>query len=111
MTRISLLGMEVDRLDEREAVETILDATGEDRGGVVMTPNLEHLSEYRTSREVREAIDDAEIVVADGMPLIWASRLQRTPLPERVAGSNLISRDRKSTRLNSSHVAISYAVF
>src|SRR5215470_9863847 len=90
MTRISLLGMEVDRLDEREAVETILDASGEDRGGVVMTPNLEHLSEYRTSPEVREAFDDAEIVVADGMPLIWASRLQRTPLPERVAGSDLI---------------------
>jgi N-acetylglucosaminyldiphosphoundecaprenol N-acetyl-beta-D-mannosaminyltransferase len=90
MTRISLLGMEVDRLDEREAVETILDASGEDRGGVVMTPNLEHLSEYRASPEVREAFDDAEIVVADGMPLIWASRLQRTPLPERVAGSDLI---------------------
>jgi N-acetylglucosaminyldiphosphoundecaprenol N-acetyl-beta-D-mannosaminyltransferase len=28
-------------------------------------------------------------VVADGMPLVWASRLQGTPLPERVAGSNL----------------------
>src|SRR4029453_11632952 len=33
----------------------------------------------------------ASLVVADGMPLIWASRLQRTPLPERVAGSSLIS--------------------
>jgi N-acetylglucosaminyldiphosphoundecaprenol N-acetyl-beta-D-mannosaminyltransferase len=30
------------------------------------------------------------MLVADGMPLIWASRLQRTPLPERVCGSNLI---------------------
>jgi N-acetylglucosaminyldiphosphoundecaprenol N-acetyl-beta-D-mannosaminyltransferase len=32
----------------------------------------------------------ARLVVADGMPLIWASRLRGTPLPERVAGSNLI---------------------
>ena len=32
----------------------------------------------------------ATLRTADGMPLIWASRLQRTPLPERVAGSDLI---------------------
>jgi len=31
------------------------------------------------------------LIVADGMPLIWASRIQGTPLPERVAGSSLIS--------------------
>ena len=77
MTRISLMGMEVDRVDEREAIETIIEASGRDRGGVVMTPNLEHLSSYRTSPEVREAFDGAELVVADGMPLIWASRFQK----------------------------------
>src|ERR1700754_3747533 len=90
MTRVSLMGMEVDGVDEREAIETIIEASGRDRGGVVMTPNLEHLSEYRTSPEVREAFDDAEIVVADSMPLIWATRLQRTPFPTRVAGSDRI---------------------
>jgi N-acetylglucosaminyldiphosphoundecaprenol N-acetyl-beta-D-mannosaminyltransferase len=35
-------------------------------------------------------LSGARLVVADGMPLIWASRLRGTPLPERVAGSNLI---------------------
>jgi N-acetylglucosaminyldiphosphoundecaprenol N-acetyl-beta-D-mannosaminyltransferase len=34
---------------------------------------------------------EADLSVADGMPLIWASRMQGTPLPERVAGSSLIS--------------------
>jgi N-acetylglucosaminyldiphosphoundecaprenol N-acetyl-beta-D-mannosaminyltransferase len=90
VTRISLMGMAVDRVDEREAVETILDARAHDRGGLVLTPNLEHLSRFRASSEVRAAFGAAELVVADGMPLVWASRLQRTPLPERVAGSDLI---------------------
>jgi N-acetylglucosaminyldiphosphoundecaprenol N-acetyl-beta-D-mannosaminyltransferase len=40
--------------------------------------------------EIRQAYADATLVVADGMPLIWASRIQGTPLPERVAGSDLI---------------------
>ena len=31
----------------------------------------------------------AELVVADGMPLVWASRVAGTPLPERVAGSSM----------------------
>ncbi|WP_239090435.1 WecB/TagA/CpsF family glycosyltransferase [Asanoa iriomotensis] len=35
-------------------------------------------------------LEDATLVVADGMPLVWASRLARNPLPERVTGSNLI---------------------
>ena len=32
----------------------------------------------------------AELVIADGMPLVWLSRLLGTPLPERVAGSDLV---------------------
>ena len=41
--------------------------------------------------EFRRLIGPATLFVADGMPLVWASRLQGTPLPERVPGSNLIS--------------------
>jgi len=40
MTRISLMGMAVDRVDEREAVETILDARERDRGGRRGRPSL-----------------------------------------------------------------------
>src|SRR5690349_23731292 len=47
-------------------------------------------------------------------PLVWASRRLDTPLPCRVTGVDMVltcAKDRKSTRLNSSHVEISYAVF
>lgn len=45
-----------------------------------------------TSREtgLREVNDRAAFLLADGAPLVWMSRLKRTPLPERVAGSDLI---------------------
>ncbi len=32
----------------------------------------------------------AELVIADGMPLVWLSRLIGTPLPERVTGADLV---------------------
>ena len=40
--------------------------------------------------ELRAVNENAAFVVADGKPLVWASRLLKTPLPERVAGSDMI---------------------
>ena len=56
----------------------------------MLTPNLDHLRRYVRQPRVRSAYAAAELVLADGMPLVWASRIQGTPLPERVAGSDLI---------------------
>lgn len=44
----------------------------------------------RTDAEARGHVASATLVVADGKPLIWASRIEGDPLPERVAGSDLI---------------------
>jgi N-acetylglucosaminyldiphosphoundecaprenol N-acetyl-beta-D-mannosaminyltransferase len=76
---------------ETQVVEHILCELEQGRGGWVITPNVDHLARVRRDPEFRGFYAQARVVVADGMPLIWASRLQGTPLPERVAGSNLIS--------------------
>src|SRR5690625_1130524 len=57
----------------------------------------------QTDQELRESVNNADVINADGQAVVWASKILKKPLKERV--------DRKSTRLNSSHVAISYAVF
>jgi N-acetylglucosaminyldiphosphoundecaprenol N-acetyl-beta-D-mannosaminyltransferase len=88
--RISLMGMQIDHVTEREAVAAIRDSLSEGRGGWVITPNLEHLRRYRRDDALKEFFDQADLVLADGMPLIWASKLKGTPLPARVAGSDLI---------------------
>jgi N-acetylglucosaminyldiphosphoundecaprenol N-acetyl-beta-D-mannosaminyltransferase len=90
MGRVSLMGLDFDAVTEREAVDTILDGAERDEGGWVVTPNLEYLREYQLADDVRDAFDDASLVVPDGTPLMWASRLKREPLPDRVAGSDLI---------------------
>ncbi len=89
--RIELLGMRIDRVTERETVDIIVGRAAAGHGGWVITPNLDHLRVFQRSQETRDFCEQADVVVADGMPLIWASRLQDTPLPERVAGSYLIS--------------------
>ena len=60
------------------------------RGGWLLTANLDHLRLCERDPDYLRLCREASLVVADGMPLVWASRLQRTPLPERVAGSDLL---------------------
>lgn len=89
--RVTLMGVAIDAVREADCVSRIVDAARQGRGGWVVTPNLDHLRRLTTDAGFRRLCASAELKVADGMPLIWASRLQGTPLPERVAGSNLIS--------------------
>jgi N-acetylglucosaminyldiphosphoundecaprenol N-acetyl-beta-D-mannosaminyltransferase len=88
---IRLHGVELHAITERQCIDHILDELAAGRGGVVVTPNLDHLRRCGRDVNFSALVAEADLVVADGMPLIWASKLQGTPLPQRVAGSNLIS--------------------
>ncbi|GGK92006.1 WecB/TagA/CpsF family glycosyltransferase [Mangrovihabitans endophyticus] len=88
--RVHLDGTGIDRITEGEVVSVVRDALTAGRGGRIITPNVDILRRARLDRRVRAYLDDADLIVADGMPLIWASRIGGTPLPERVAGSSLV---------------------
>jgi N-acetylglucosaminyldiphosphoundecaprenol N-acetyl-beta-D-mannosaminyltransferase len=89
-SRVDLDGTGFDRLTEDEVVAIVRDAIASGRGGRIMTPNVDILRQAQVDAGVRAYLADADLVVADGMPLVWASRLSGTPLPERVAGSSLV---------------------
>jgi N-acetylglucosaminyldiphosphoundecaprenol N-acetyl-beta-D-mannosaminyltransferase len=93
--RVDLLGLPVDQLTEADTIESVLGAVRAGRGGCLFTPNLHHMRAFANGADGAvydrsSKLPGARLVVADGMPLIWASRLRGTPLPERIAGSNLI---------------------
>src|SRR5579864_7482133 len=88
---IELNGVKLHAVTEAQVIDHILAEMDAGRGGVVVTPNLDHLRRYCHDLSFGALVAEADLIVADGMPLVWASRLQGTPLPERVPGSNLIS--------------------
>ncbi len=88
--RVQLDGTGIDRITEGEVVAVVREALASGRGGRIITPNIDILRRAQTKQQVRAYLEDADLVVADGMPLVWASRLSGAPLPERVAGSSLI---------------------
>lgn len=82
--------MSFDRVTMAETVATIADGLARGAGGWVVTPNLDILRQIVGDPEMRTMVAGADLTLADGMPIVWASRLAGDPLPERVAGSQLI---------------------
>jgi N-acetylglucosaminyldiphosphoundecaprenol N-acetyl-beta-D-mannosaminyltransferase len=68
----------VDRLIERR------------RPGFFITANLQYAMLAAHDPRLAEVNRSAAFLLADGMPMVWYSRLLGRPLPERVAGSDLI---------------------
>ena len=91
LTTVSLCGFDFHSINERQCVSHIDSQLQGGLGGWVVTANLDHLRRMVSDEQYASLCGGATLVVADGMPLIWASRIQGTPLPGRVAGSNLVS--------------------
>lgn len=83
-------GVSVDRLDRTGAAAKI-DRFLQDGGGhQIVTVNTDFARLADKDPVYRDLLNRADLAVADGMPLVWLSRLLRSPLPERVAGIDLV---------------------
>lgn len=87
---VTLCGVDLLAVSEPDCVELVVGACADGVGGWLITPNLDILRRCVADPDIRKLCGRADVRVADGMPLVWASKVQGTPLPGRVAGSNLI---------------------
>ena len=82
--------MELACLDRFQLLDLIFEQLRIGKGGWLVTANLDFLRRYVRDVKCRALYDAADIRVADGMPLVWASKIQGSPVPERVPGSSLV---------------------
>ena len=80
----------LDVMDEPTCVEHVATAANSGQGIWVVTANADIARQCQHNAELTRLVTGANLMVADGMPLVWASRLLGDPLPERVCGSNLV---------------------
>ncbi len=88
--RVPIEGLPFNQQTQAEVVDTVFLALANGLGGRIVTPNVDILQAIRRRPELRDLLKTADVVVADGMPIVWASRLLHTPLPERVSGADLV---------------------
>ena len=88
--RVQFGRVPVDVVTFAQALDALEQLIVAGQGGAVFTPNVDHVVNAEVHAEFAAAYEAASLSVADGMPLVWASRLLGAQLPERVAGSDLI---------------------
>jgi len=89
-TRIELGPVPVDALTFEEALARVEELVRAGQGGAVFTPNVDHVVLAHEDERLRDAYSRASLSLADGMPLLWTSRLLGTPLPEKISGSDFV---------------------
>src|SRR5947208_661824 len=75
---VCLQGARLHAITEKECIDLVLQRGDEGRGGSIFTMNLDHLRRFVRDQTAAIRYRRASIVTADGMPLIWASRLLGT---------------------------------
>jgi len=86
---VDVLGIGVDNVTMEEAGTGVKKLFRGGKKGYVVTPNPEMVVAARSDREFAQILNDADLAVADGIGLVWASRILGTPLKGRVSGTDL----------------------
>ena len=90
MGAVRVAGLDFNSLAEEQVVAHVVESLANRQGGLIVTANIDVCQQVSRDRAAFDLVRSASLVVADGMPLVWAARLSGQPLPERVTGSSLI---------------------
>lgn len=84
-------GLELTPLDRCQAAGWVLERARSELPAIVVTSHIYHLMMARRDVDFRAAVAGADLNVADGWPLVAASRILRPSLPGRVPGIDLVA--------------------
>ncbi len=89
MSRIRFMNTFVDNLTMGEALDRVEALARGDKPAYVVTPNVDHIIRIERDEQFRRIYAQADLILTDGQPLIWISKLYGTPIREKISGSDL----------------------
>ena len=89
LKQVEILGVKVNSLTMAQAVEAVQQFIAEKKVALVATANAEMLMRATRDEELKDILNQADLVVPDGAGTVWAAGHLGEPMPERVAGFDL----------------------
>ena len=86
---IRIFGVPIDKLTKVEVIEKIKLFLAEDKTRTIYTPNTEIVMAAREDENLKRILNEGDIIIPDGIGLIYASRIKKKNLPERVTGCDI----------------------
>ena len=84
-----ILGVKVNNMNMNETVEAVKDLLKLDRPSLIFTPNSEIIYMAKDDEEFKKILNSSDINTADGIGVVYASKILKDPISERVAGYDL----------------------
>ncbi len=89
---VKILGIRVDKVSREEAYNKFLSLFNNNSCATIYTPNPEIIMKARDDEDLKVAISDADLVVPDGIGIVYASKIHDLGIEERVAGIEFMER-------------------
>lgn len=87
--RRRFLNIQIDNLNMKEAIDRIDKLINDGKYHYVVTPNVDHIVKLEKDQVFVNVYKNADLILTDGMPLIWISKLQGNPIKEKLSGSDI----------------------
>ena len=89
MSRIKFMNTEIDNLTMQETLKVIEELIQKNKNAYVVTPNVDHIVQLDTNKELQAVYENASLILTDGKPLMWIAKWYGTPIKEKISGSDL----------------------
>lgn len=89
MSRMKFMNTEIDNLTMDETLDAIDNLIKENKSAYVVTPNVDHIVQLETNKELQRVYANAALILTDGKPLLWIAKWYGTPIKEKISGSDL----------------------
>jgi N-acetylglucosaminyldiphosphoundecaprenol N-acetyl-beta-D-mannosaminyltransferase len=90
VSRLMFGPLPIDAVTRDQALDAIEGLVKRGEGGAIFTPNVDHVVLADGDARLRAAYARVSLSLVDGMPLLWACRLMREALPEKISGSDFV---------------------
>lgn len=88
--RTRILDVPVDMVDKNETMDIFKKLMSEETCSMIVTPNSEIIVNAAKDPELKRVIEEADLIIPDGVGLVYASRIMGIPLKERVTGIDFL---------------------
>lgn len=89
MSRMKFMNTEIDNLTMEETLDAIDVLIQKKKNAYVVTPNVDHIVQIEKDKELQDVYANADLILADGKPLLWIAKYYKTPIKEKISGSDL----------------------
>lgn len=87
---VDILGVNIDKISMKDAIKKAEEYTFTDKCSTIYTPNSEIIMVAKQNEELKKVLNEADMLIPDGIGVVWASKINGNPVIEKVAGFDLM---------------------